>query len=87
MLGECMHQRLVCVGGEVVVGIHKGEILAPRLFYACVARRAKSLVCLMDGPHTWVAAVPFVAELRTPVGRSVVDEDDFHVDLLAQHAH
>jgi len=78
-----VEQGLIGMGREIVVGIDKRDIVALSDVESGITGCTQTTVGLVDDEDACFAQLPRIAELRTGIGRTVIDEDDLEaVDSL-----
>jgi hypothetical protein len=83
---QMFHKWLVGMTFKIIVGVNESDVISRCQFNAGITGIAEAAILLVDDADALVFLCPSVAELRTAVGRSVIDEDHLHLrNILVQH--
>ena len=76
-----VQEQLVCVGGQHVVAVDEGQVLAAGALDAAVARAARPAVPGLQQCEPWVGGGLGPGDLGAVIARAVVDHDHFQVGM------
>ena len=66
---------------DIIVGIHKTNILATGDFHPCIARRTETTITFVNNFYAHILVRPSVRNCGRGVGRAIIHDDDFEIAM------